>query len=49
MHLTLITSLLKPRELGQYFKIFKKIIFFLLISRFTTIYVRHISDIKFFC
>ena len=47
--LTLITSLLKSRELGQYVKNSKKIIFFLLISGVTALYVRRIQDIKFFC
>ena len=47
--LVLITSLLKLRKLGQYFKNSKKIIFFLLVSGVTTLYVRCISDIKFFC
>jgi len=47
--LALITSLLKLRELGQYFKIPKKLFYFLLISGVTTLYVRRIPDIKFFC
>jgi hypothetical protein len=48
MHLGLITSLLKSRELGQYFKNSKKLFCFLIISGVTTLYVRHIPDIKFF-
>jgi len=47
--LTLITSLLKSRELGQYFKNFKKIILFSFSIWGTTLYVRRIPDIKFFC
>jgi hypothetical protein len=48
--LALITSLLKSRELGQYFKNYKKKLFcFLSISRVTTLYVRRTQDIKFFC
>jgi hypothetical protein len=44
--LVLITSLLKLRELGQYFKNSKKIIFFLLISGITNLYVKRIPDIE---
>jgi len=48
--LALITSLLKSRELCQYFKNYKKKLFcFLSISRVTTLYVRRTPDIKFFC
>jgi len=47
--LALITSLLKSREQGQYLKNSKKLIFFLLVSGVTTLYVRRIPDIKFFC
>jgi hypothetical protein len=48
--LALITSLLKSREIGQYFKNSKKKLFyFLLISGVTTLYVRRTPDIKFFC
>jgi hypothetical protein len=42
--LTLITSLLKSWELGQYFK--KNQFCFLLILRITLLYVKHIPDIK---
>jgi len=45
--LTLITSLLKSRELDQYFKKIQKIIlFFLLILRITRLYVKRSLDIK---
>ena len=47
--LSLITSLLKSRELGQYFKNFKKKIYFLLISGVMILYVRRVPDIKLFC
>jgi hypothetical protein len=47
MHFGLKTSLLKSQELGQYLKNFK--IFFFLLSGITTLYVRCIPDIKFFC
>jgi hypothetical protein len=47
--LALITSLLKSRELPNISKIPKKLFCFLLISGVTTLYVRCISDIKFFC
>jgi len=42
--LALITSLLKTRELGQYFK--KSNFFFVLVSRITNLYVKYIFDIK---
>jgi hypothetical protein len=44
--LALITSLLKSRELGQYFKKYLKIFCFLLVSGITNLYVKHIPDIK---
>jgi len=44
--LTLITRLLKPRELGQYFKIFKKNILFSLVSGITNLQVKFIPNIK---
>jgi hypothetical protein len=44
--LTLITSLLKSREFGQYFKNFKKIFCFVLVSGITNLYVKCIFDIK---
>jgi hypothetical protein len=47
MHLALITSLLKSRELAQYFK--NSNFFFLLVSGVMTLYVRRIPDIKLFC
>jgi hypothetical protein len=47
--LVLITSLLKSRELTNISKIPKKLFCFLLISEVTTLYVRYIPDIKFFC
>jgi hypothetical protein len=47
--LTLITSLLNSQELDQYSKNNKKIILFFLVSGVTTLYVRCILDIKFFC
>jgi len=47
--LALITSLLKSQELGQYFKNFKKKIFFFLVYGVTTLYVKRIPDIKLFC
>ena len=46
--LTLITSLLKSRELTNISKIPKKIFCFLLISGVTILYVRRIPDIKLF-
>jgi hypothetical protein len=46
--LSLITSLLKSRELGQYFKNFKKKIYFLLISGVMILYVRRVPGIKLF-
>ena len=46
--LTLITSLLKSRELANISKIPKKIFCFLLISGVTILYVRRIPDIKLF-
>jgi len=42
----LITNLLKPCELGSYFKNTKKIFCFLLVSGITNLYVRRIPDIK---
>jgi len=46
--LALITSLLKSRELGQYFKNSKNnLFFFLLISGVMILYVRRVPDIKF--
>jgi len=44
--LALITSLLKSREFGQYFKNYKKNILFFLVSRITNFYIEHIPDIK---
>ena len=44
--LVLITSLLKSREPGQYFKNSQKNYFFLLISRVIILYVRCIPSIK---
>jgi hypothetical protein len=45
--LALITSLLKSREFDQYFKNFKKYIFyFFLLSKITNLYVKSIPDIK---
>jgi hypothetical protein len=44
--LALITSLLKSRELGQYFKKFKKKFCFLSISGITNLHVKRIPDIK---
>jgi len=44
--LALITSLLKPWELGQHFKKYPKIVCFLLVSRIRNLYVKHIPDIK---
>jgi hypothetical protein len=44
--LALITSLLKSREFGQYFKNYKKKICFVLVSRITNFYVERIPDIK---
>jgi len=44
--LTLITSLLKSRQLDQYFKNFKNIFHFLLILKISNLHVRHIHDIK---
>jgi hypothetical protein len=44
--LTLITSLLKSREFGQYFKNFKKIFCFVLVSGITNLYLKCIFDIK---
>ena len=44
--LALITSLWKSREFGQYFKNFKKIFCFVLVSGITNLYVKRISDIK---
>ena len=46
--LTLITSLLKSWELGQYFKNSKKIILFSFSNWGMTLYVRRIPDIKIF-
>jgi esterase/lipase superfamily enzyme len=41
---------IKVTRTGQYFKNFKKNYFvFILISEITTLYVRRILDIKFFC
>jgi len=44
--LALITSLLKSRELGQYFKNSKKNYFVFLISGIINLYVKHTPDIK---
>jgi len=45
--LALITSLLKSRELGQYFKKNpKKFLYFLLISGIANLYVKRTPDIK---
>jgi hypothetical protein len=44
--LALITSLLKSREFGQYFKNSKKIFCFILVSGITNLYVKYIPDIK---
>ena len=44
--LALITSLLKSRELGQYFKKSKKIFYFVLVSGIMNLYVKYIPDIK---
>ena len=44
--LALITSLLKSRELGQYFKKSKKIFYFVLVSGIMNLYVKCIPDIK---
>jgi hypothetical protein len=44
--LALITSLLKSRELGQYFKNTQKIFCFLLISGITNLYVKRPLYIK---
>jgi len=44
--LALITSLLKSRELGQYFKKIKKIFCFVLMSWIMNLYVKRIADIK---
>jgi hypothetical protein len=44
--LVLITSLLKSRELDQYFKKSKKIFCFVLVSGITNLYIKCISDIK---
>jgi hypothetical protein len=45
--LALVTSLLKSRELGQYFKKkFKKKYFFVLMFRITNLYIKCIPDIK---
>jgi hypothetical protein len=45
--LALVTSLLKSRELGQYFKKnSKKNIFFVLMFGITNLYIKHILDIK---
>jgi len=44
--LTLITSLLKSRELGQYFKNSKKNYFVFLISGIMNLYVKRTPDIK---
>jgi len=44
--LALITSLLKSRELGQYFKKHPKIFCFLLIFGITNLYVKRTPDIK---
>ena len=46
--LALLTGLLKSRELANISKIPKKLFCFLLIYGATTLYVRHIPDIKFF-
>jgi hypothetical protein len=47
--LDLITSLLKSRELGQYFKNSKNFILFSFSIWGYDLYVRRIPDIKFFC
>ena len=44
--LTLITSLLKPWKLGQYFKNTQKIFCFLLVSGNMNLYIKRIPDIK---
>jgi hypothetical protein len=44
--LILITSLLKSREFDQYFKIFKKIFCFVLVSGIMNLYVKRIPVIK---
>ena len=44
--LALITSLLKSREFGQYFKNSKKIFCFILVLGITNLYVKYIPDIK---
>jgi hypothetical protein len=44
--LALITSLLKSRELGEYFKNSKKNYFVFLISGIMNLYVKHTPDIK---
>jgi hypothetical protein len=44
--LALITSLLKSRELGQYFKKIQKIFCFVLMSEITNLYVKRIPDIQ---
>ena len=43
----LITSLLKPRELGLHFKNNKKLFCFFLIHGITNLHVKHIPYIKF--
>jgi hypothetical protein len=42
----LITSLLKPWELGLYFQNTKNYFVFLLVSKIMNLYARHIFDIK---
>jgi len=44
--LVLMTSLLKSRELGQYFKNPKNIFCFVLVSGITNLYIKRIPDIK---
>ena len=44
--LALITSLLKPWELRQYFKKIQKIFCFVLVSEIMNLYVKCIPDIK---
>jgi hypothetical protein len=44
--LALITSLLKSRELDQYFKKIQKIFCFVLMSEITNLYVKRILDIQ---
>jgi hypothetical protein len=48
MHFGFNNQFIKVTRTDQYFKNFKKIIFFLLISRIMTLYVKRIPDIKLF-